>query len=199
MSNFYKYLDPGYAYIDPESGVLKNLQNITDPDVLLFIESSVVTKRLQELVDNPIQIRGISSLFSIHEYLFKDIYIWAGKHRMVEISKDGKQFFPTSHFDKALKFLDYLIVEFKKISVDNKRDIAEKLAEILDNLNYLHPFREGNGRAQREFLRLLAAEKGLVLNLNPPDNRSVYERYMQGTIDSNVSILSELIFELITI
>jgi cell filamentation protein len=103
---------------------------------------------------------------------------------MVEISKDGKQFFPTSHFDKALKFLDYLIVEFKKISVDNKRDIAEKLAEILDNLNYLHPFREGNGRAQREFLRLLAAEKGLVLNLNPPDNRSVYERYMQGTIDN---------------
>lgn len=69
MSNFYKYLDPGYAYIDPESGVLKNLQNITDPDVLLFIESSVVTKRLQELVDNPIQITGISSLFSIHEYL----------------------------------------------------------------------------------------------------------------------------------
>ena len=71
------------------------------------------------------------------------------------------------------------------------------MAEILDNVNYLHPFREGNGRAQREFLRLLAAEKGLTLNLNPPDNECVYERYMKGTVESDMVTLSELIFELI--
>lgn len=73
------------------------------------------------------------------------------------------------------------------------------MAEILDNVNYLHPFREGNGRAQREFLRVLALEKGLSLNLNPPDNKSVYERYMKGTIEGDVNILAELIFELIGI
>lgn len=71
------------------------------------------------------------------------------------------------------------------------------MAEILDNVNYLHLFREGNGRAQREFLRLLALEKGLTLNINPPDNKSVYERYMKGTIESNLKTLTELIFELI--
>ena len=71
------------------------------------------------------------------------------------------------------------------------------MAEILDNVNYLHTFREGNGRAQREFLRLLALEKGLTLNINPPDNKSVYERYMKGTIESNLKTLTELIFELI--
>jgi cell filamentation protein len=75
--------------------------------------------------------------------------------------------------------------------------LAYKLAEILDNINYLHPFREGNGRTQREFLRLLALEKSLSLNLNPPDNKSVYERYMKGTIESDVKTLAELIFELI--
>jgi cell filamentation protein len=69
------------------------------------------------------------------------------------------------------------------------------LAEILDNVNYLHPFREGNGRTQREFLRLLALEIGLTLNLTPPDNKSVYDRYMKGTIDSDINILTELIFE----
>jgi cell filamentation protein len=72
------------------------------------------------------------------------------------------------------------------------------LAEILDNINYLHPFREGNGRAQREFLRLLAKEKDLILNLNPPDSKSVYERYMKGTINSDIQTLTELIFELIS-
>lgn len=196
MSNSYKYIDPDFTYTDPNTGFLRNLQDITDPEVLLFVESGAVTKRLQELYENPIKIKGVDSLFEIHRHLFQDIYAWAGKKRKVEISKDGKQFFPTSHFDNAFRYIDQLILEFKKIP-NNKRQLAEKLAEILDNVNYLHPFREGNGRTQREFLRLLALKKGLTLNLNPPDNKSVYERYMKGTIESNVQTLTKLIFELI--
>ena len=88
-------------------------------------------------------------------------------------------------------------MEYKKIGKNDKINIAHKLAEILDNINYLHPFREGNGRTQREFIRLLALEKGLSLNLNPADNANVYERYMQGTIKSDVKILTDLIIELI--
>lgn len=197
MSNFYKYIDPDFTYIDPKTGLLRNLQDITDPEVLLFVESGAVTKRLQELFEEPIRIKGIDTLFEIHRYLFQDIYVWAGKKRKVEISKDGKQFFPTSHFDNAFRYIDQLIVEFKEIPNDNKKLLAEKLAEILDAVNYLHPFREGNGRTQREFLRLLASEKGLTLNLNPPDSKGVYEQYMIGTIESDVRTLTDLIFELI--
>jgi len=197
ISNYYKYIDPDFTYTDPKTGLLRNLQDITDPDVLLFVESGAVIKRLQELYENPMKIKGIDSLFEIHRYLFQDIYVWAGKKRTVEISKDGKQFFPTSHFDNALRYIDQIIAEFTKIPRDNKKLFAEKLAEILDNVNYLHLFREGNGRTQREFLRMLALEKGLILNINPPDNKSVYERYMKGTIESNVNTLTELIFELI--
>lgn len=62
-------------------------------------------------------------------------------------------------------------------------------------MNFLHPFREGNGCTQREFIRLLAKEKGWSLNLNPPDNREIYERYMDGTINGNADELSALIFE----
>lgn len=197
MSNFYKYLDIEYTYIDPRTGLLRNIQDISDPDVLLFVETGAVTKRLQELFENPIKINGIESLFQIHKLLFQDIYGWAGTERKVEISKDGKQFFPTTHFDNAFKYIDSLINDFKGLPKDNKKLLSQKLAEILDNLNYLHPFREGNGRTQREFLRLLAIEKGLTLNLNPPDNKSVYERYMKGTIESDLTILSDLIHELI--
>jgi cell filamentation protein len=197
MSNSYKYIDPDYTYTDPISGLLRNKQDITDPEVLLFVESGAVTKRLQELYENPIKIEGIDSLFEIHKHLFQDIYNWAGKKRNVEISKDGKQFFPTTHFDNAFRYIDQLIAEFKKIPQGNKINLVEKLAKILDNVNYLHPFREGNGRTQREFLRLLASEKSLILNLNPPDNKSVYERYMKGTIESDITTLTELIFELV--
>ena len=90
-------------------------------------------------------------------------------------------------------------MDYKNISKNNKQQIAEKLAEILDSVNYLHPFREGNGRTQREFLRLLALEKNLTLNLNPPDNNNIYDQYMQGTINSDVKALTELILGLIDI
>lgn len=197
MSNSYKYIDPDFTYTDPKTGILRNLADISDEDVLHFVESGAVTKRVQELFIKPIKIKDTNSLFVIHKHLFQDIYFWAGKKRIVEISKDGKQFFPTSHFENAFRYIDTLILEYKKIRKIDKLKLAQKLAEILDNVNYLHPFREGNGRAQREFMRLLALEKGLSLNLNPPDNTSVYERYMQGTINSDLKTLSNLIFELI--
>lgn len=118
--------------------------------------------------------------------------------RTVNISKGGKPFFDGERFHTAFMYIDSLISEYKKLSKIDKKSLAQKLAEILDNVNFLHPFREGNGRVQREFLRVLALEKGLVLNLNPPDNTEVYERYMQGTINSDISMLASLILELIS-
>ena len=193
MPNSYGYIDPDYLYTYPKTGILRNLFDIIDQKVLLFVESAAVTKRVQELYENPFKITGIESLFKIHGHLFQDVYTWAGKKRNVEISKDGKQFFLTTHFENAHHFIDTLISDYKKTRKNDK----QKLAEILDSINYLHPFREGNGRAQREFLRLLALEKGLTLNLNPPDNKSVYDQYMEGTINSDINILTELILELI--
>jgi cell filamentation protein len=198
MPNQYYYIDHEYEYTDPQTGVLRNLANITDHNTLLFIESGAVTKRIAELHVKPIKIKDSSSLFNIHKYLFQDIYSWAGKIRTVEISKGGKPFFPLSHFRNAFMFIDTLIAEYRKIDKNDKTQLTYKLAEILDNINYLHPFREGNGRTQREFLRLLAKEKNLSLNLNPPDNIDIYERYMSGTINGNVEQLANLILEIIT-
>ena len=124
MSNSYEFIDADFTYTDPNTGLLRNLQRITDPDVLLFVESGVVTKRLQELYENPIKIKGVDILFEIHRNLFQEIYSWAGKKRKVEISKEGKQFFPTSHIDNASRFIDQLIAEFKQISKDNKKKLA---------------------------------------------------------------------------
>ena len=47
MSDSYKYIDPNYTYIDIKTSVLHNLADITDEDVLLFVESGAVAKRIQ--------------------------------------------------------------------------------------------------------------------------------------------------------
>lgn len=156
---------------------------------MLFIESGTGTKRLQELYENPITKKGTHRLFEIYRHLFQDIYVWARKKRTVEINKDGKQFFPTSHFDNFFRYIAPLIGEFRKLPKNNKRILTGKLSKILDHVNYLHPFREGNGRTQREFLRRLALKKRWRLNLNPPDNKRVYERYRKGTIESDLNTL----------
>jgi cell filamentation protein len=195
MKNDYQYIDPDSIYTDLKTGTLRNLAGITDHDALVFAETAATTKRANELKANPVKAEDTNTLFAIHKHLFQDIYEWAGKRRTVEISKCDKQFFPLSHFDTALKYIDGLIAEYKCIPGSDKHKLSRRLAEILDSVNFLHPFREGNGRTQREFLRLLASEKDWKLNLNPLDNTDVYERYMNGTIKGDLESLAALINE----
>jgi len=196
MRNNYEYIDPDYTYTNPKTGVLRNLADIADHNGLLFFESAAVIKRVKELEAQPITIGGADTLLNIHRYLFQDVYQWAGQKRTVEISKQGKQFFQTAYFDNGFAYIDTLVLEYRKIDSKDKPRLAHLLAVLLDNINYLHPFRDGNGRTQREFIRVLALEKGYALNLNPPDNLDVYERYMSGTVDGDVEILAKLILEL---
>lgn len=149
MKNDYQYIDPDYQYTN-KNGVLHNLANIDNEKVLLAYESLQVSKRLEELYEKPIKIKDSNSLLAIHKHLFQDIYAWAGKLRTVNISKDGKPFFDEERFPTAFLYIDTLISEYKKIRKTDKQALAQKLAEILDNVNYLHPFREGNGDERNE-------------------------------------------------
>jgi cell filamentation protein len=197
MKDSYKYLDPDFIYSDAKSHILKNKANIADSKLLLAFESLRVSKRLEELAIHPFEVHGISSLFEIHRYLFQDVYDWAGKMRTVEISKAGKQFFPIERFGTALPYLDKLIHAFLATPPSDRQKISNQLANILDAINEFHPFREGNGRAQREFIRELALKKDWLIDLNPPDNENIYRRYMEGTIEGDLSKLTALIFELL--
>ncbi len=197
MSDKYKYIDKDSLYVYPDTDVLKNKAGITNYDELVLFESITVQKRLIELQNKPITIKKTSDLLKIHKHLFQDVYDWAGEPRKVEISKSGRQFLFTNSFDTAFNFIDSLLDEYTSIPKDDKNAISRKLAEILDNVNYGHFFREGNGRTQREFIRELAIQKGYSLDLNPMDDASVYERYMHGTTFGEIDGLRDLIFEIL--
>jgi len=197
MPETYRYIDPDSVYTDPETGLLRNLGGITDEAELRFFESAAVGKRLRELRHNSVPVKDAGALLVIHWHLFQDVSAWAGKPRTVEINKGGKPFFPTSHFNNAFRYIDLRLADYRAVPAHEQTALTQKLSEILDTVNELHPFREGNGRTQREFLRLLAQEKGYVLELNPPDNADVYQRYMTGTITADVEMLTALIAELL--
>jgi cell filamentation protein len=188
----YQYEDCDYIYTDPETGVLRNKYGITDAQKLQEVEGLETTSRLIELKRKPIKVKSVDTLLVIHRYLFQDLYDWAGKVRTVEISKQGNPFHPTSFFEAGFSYVNDLISGYRAHGTDIS-PLANHLALILDSVNTLHPFREGNGRTQREFIRVLALEKGYRLDLNPADDYTVYKRYMEGTINGDVDLLASLI------
>ena len=65
--------------------------------------------------------------------MFQDVYEWAGQVRTINISKNGKPFFDGQRFYYGFQYLDRLITDYRNIKNSNKQELAQKLAEILDN------------------------------------------------------------------
>lgn len=108
MDNNYNYLDPDLKYTN-KNGLLHNLANIQNENVLLIFESLKVAKRVEELFENPIKIKDSNTLLKIHHHLFQDVYEWAGQVRTVNISKDGKPFFNGERFNIGFQYIDTLL------------------------------------------------------------------------------------------
>ena len=160
---FYDYeYDTTYCY--PQANVLKNKLNIKDADSLLEAEISITALRILELKQSyPDGKLDFSYFKHLHFYIFQDIYGWAGKTRTVNISK-GSQFCMYQFIDNQATNL------FGKLEEENyladTKNLAKKLSFYLSELNAIHPFREGNGRAQRMFIEILAYRAGYEVDFS---------------------------------
>ena len=154
MKNYsYDYeWDVEYCY--PDSNVLKNKLNITNAEDLAVAEREITSIKLAYAKQNIIEGDfDFSHLRKIHKFLFEDIYEWAGEYRHVNISK-GNQFCLCQNLEA---YADTIFACLKKDNyLKNCDNVPERLAYYLSEINVLHPFREGNGRAQRLFIEYLA-------------------------------------------
>lgn len=192
----YKYIDPNNQYTYPDSTVLVNKQNITNIEEAYRNEHLFVTRRLADLRLEPIHVYSMSDILAIHNYLFQDIYAWAGQYRKVNISKSGNPFMPIQSFNTAETHMNNLIHSYHQ-TANSKDEIIMHLSEILDNLNYFHPFREGNGRTQRDVIRSLALSKGYSAQIRVEQDDEVYNLYMGGTVHEDLGKLKELFIRIL--
>lgn len=152
--------DP-YTY--PGSRVLRNKLDIREPAALDRVERRLVVQRTREGV--PVGDFDLAHLKDIHRHLFQDIYSWAGEVRNVEISKSGHQFQFRQYIGTGMADVHRRIVQcnyLRKLSPD---EFARLAGEIIGDVNYVHPFREGNGRTQLQFLKQLGERAGHPLDL----------------------------------
>ena len=161
--------------------ILDNKLGITNQIELARAEEKISKQKAKQLFDSgditKVEVGTFKGLSFIHNYLFEEIYEFAGKIRTVNISKDDFRFAPLMYLEVSLKNID-------SMAQSNFDEIIEKYIEM----NIAHPFREGNGRATRIWLDLiLKKEIKQVIDWNKVD-KDEYLSAMKRSVVKDIEI-----------
>ncbi|HEY5330217.1 MAG TPA: Fic family protein [Acidobacteriaceae bacterium] len=151
---------------EPGTFCPRNRFGIRDYSELQVYETAASHRRQVEL-----DAQGVNGVFDtghlrkIHWWLFRDVFPWAGELRLTHMSKvGGASFGFPQHIASALgEALGELRAESLLRGLDHA-SFARRAAHYLGHINAIHPFREGNGRTQREFVRQLAINAGFAIS-----------------------------------
>lgn len=147
-------------YIDPRTGILINKLGIVDEDTLREVTADISAARITQLTERPLAgAYDLAHLREFHRRIFGDVFPWAGQIRTVQISKLTGFCLPQHIESYAAGVFDKL-ARTRYLRGLERGTFVQELTFYHAEINELHPFREGNGRAQRAFLRQLAAEAG---------------------------------------
>lgn len=191
-------------YCYPETNVLKNKFGLRNQEFLDMEEAKHVQLRLVKVFLNPLS--GPSNLIhfkKIHGYLFQDVYDWAGQLREVNMTKYYPQIDQVKGFASVQFIESYLQDVFQQLQNENylkdhkqKDDFSRRCGYYMSEINAVHPFREGNGRTQREFFRCLALNAGYNLDWTLPPAYELTKARAMSIDDS--TYLGDLIKDSIT-
>ena len=189
FSKYDVYTTTQSIYCYPDSNVLKNKLNIRDNKLLKTAEEEITLIKQMELLKNPIKGNfSKAHLMNIHKFIFEDIYSFAGKIRREQISKADTMFYPPDLIDREL---DKVFAKIKEKNMHKETDeekVFDNLAYVMAELNIIHPFREGNGRSIREFIRLMAKRMGYDLNWGNADKEELLEASIMSVNNYKVLI-----------
>jgi cell filamentation protein len=185
-------------YADPATGVLRNKLGLRAPAELETAEREITHAALIFLKESPVQPSyDLRHLCAVHRRIFGDVYDWAGQLRTVAIAK-GSWFCLPQYIESSAADI------FRALHGENllrglPRDMfTERLAHYLGEINAVHPFREGNGRAQRAFFEQLASDAGFILDwqhLDADRNMAASAAIMRGDPALMRKMLDELVRE----
>lgn len=186
-------------YFTDDNIIQYNKLGIEDADQLKKAEEEIVAARMVEIIENP--VRGnfdFTMLKAIHKKLFSDLYDFAGKVRTVRIAKDSSVFcYPEFIQENQSRIFEELKRNrnLQGLSLD---DFVKKFAALTGELNALHPFREGNGRAIRIFLKQLAEHAGWYIayeDMEPEELLNADIKAFNGELGPLIDLLHENISE----
>ncbi|MCF8001545.1 MAG: Fic family protein [Halanaerobiales bacterium] len=187
MTNSFKYGSDNSKYCYPGTNILINKLDIKDEELLRKANSLYSAQRLLELQAEPLSGNyDLQHLKNIHHYIFQDLYEFAGKIREEDIIK-GNTLFAKSEFieSKANQLFKELKKENYLKGTKNITQFAQRISYYMAELNIIHPFRDGNGRTIREFIRCLALNSSYILNWNSINKDELLNASIKSVININ--------------
>ena len=168
---------------------LVNKLGIRDEKRLSEVEAQITFAKAVMLEETPIgNDFGFEHFKKIHEFLLCDLYEWAGQVRTVDISKKRTKFLDAASIESiGLKcFAKVKDGYFENLSFD---EFVKRIAEFYNDVNYIHPFREGNGRTQRIYFTQLIRHYGYDINFADVDT----DELMIATIQASSGVMDFLV------
>lgn len=188
-------IDCKSAYFYENIDIFINYFDVKDQNILTQIESDITLNRLSELSADPVNGRfGLIHLLRIHKYLFEDIYPFAGKTRNENISKGTTPFCNCEYIHENF---DQIYSQLKKENFLKHLEInifSNRLAYYMAEINIIHPFREGNGRAIREYIRCLALANGYVINWHAVNKEHLLNAMIMS-VNKDYSLLKDCLYK----
>lgn len=171
-------------YLIDGTDVLKNKLNITDKDLLKEKERSISKLKIAKLYIKPIcKNFDTEDLKKVHKFIFDKVYHFAGEIRLCTLGKDNTAFCNPEHIKE---FLDEVLKDLNNIpNISSITELAFYIAPFYHDLIMIHPFREGNGRTIRVFMREFVLEKSKNLSCGPLDidyTKMDSENLLLGTV-----------------
>lgn len=177
----------------PDTDVLINIPDIRDAEQLEAFENEAVARRSLDLPR--LERLDVADYCALHRHLFGDVYEWAGDFRTVVTSKGDSRFAQPIYIKPQMK-LAFARLKLPAFAPGGDPDVfIEGAADFLGDVNHVHPFREGNGRTQLIFLRLLGQRAGHPFrseNVEPGEFlRAMIESYY-GRMDALIDELERM-------
>lgn len=185
-----EFVDP---CIDQETGIFKNLFGARTQNQLDEIEADITTvTTLEFLQSSPRLTHSFEDFIVIHKAIFGEVYPWAGQVRTYNLSKGQTAFLPYDRFPVAIPYEFTQMQNINFLKGFERTDFCHNLAEHFNEMNYIHPFREGNGRTQRVFWTLIARDAGYRINWLSITSEELRVASEYGAINADASKLESL-------
>ncbi|MND63256.1 putative adenosine monophosphate-protein transferase fic [compost metagenome] len=174
-----KYGTDQDPYCYPGTMVLRNRLGLLDDKALNEAELSLSAIAASEIEFSPPPY-DLPALQRIHRQLFGDLYDWAGELRSVDIAKGGTQFCHVTRVEAEANKIFLSLANANWLEGLDRSDLVAVAAEHFGDLNMIHPFRDGNGRAQRILFEHLIINAGYEISWWPVEEGE----WLQANIDA---------------
>ncbi len=176
-----------------ENGVLINKLGLSDTQTLNLIELRITSLEVERLLSASVPATfNVQYLRDLHYQIFQKVYPWAGELRKVDIGKGDTQFLTHSKIESELNMLFAELANNQFLTGATHENFSQKVGEYLVHLNFIHPFREGNGRTQRLLISRIAQNAGITLDWRAVSNDAMRKACIDG-INGNTRNMVRLI------